>query len=168
VRLLQLVCAVASRPVLCQSDRLHKASLLFADPADSRSKAKGKGKARDTDLLALDIDRAEAGEMPSGGDGYMQMQLVERQVRPSPELLARWLTFLGRITTSKNVPRPSSLSNPPLPSSDKSLPSSRKWSPSNARRCNESTRTQWTLRTTWLGRRENCSSTMRAYRATGG
>ncbi|KAF8599716.1 t-SNARE [Ceratobasidium sp. AG-I] len=58
-------------------------SLLFADPADSRSKGKGKGKARsavqDTDLLALDIDRAEAGEMPSGGDGYMQMQLVERQ-----------------------------------------------------------------------------------------
>jgi len=58
-------------------------SLLFADPADSRSKSKGKGKARsavqDTDLLALDIDRAEAGEMPSGGDGYMQMQLVERQ-----------------------------------------------------------------------------------------
>lgn len=58
-------------------------SLLFADPADSRSKSKGKGKSRsavqDTDLLALDIDRAEAGEMPSGGDGYMQMQLVERQ-----------------------------------------------------------------------------------------
>jgi len=58
-------------------------SLLFADPADSRSKGKGKGKARvgvqDTDILALDIDRAEAGEMPSGGDGYMQMQLVERQ-----------------------------------------------------------------------------------------
>jgi hypothetical protein len=55
--------------------------LLFADPAE-RSKSKGKGKARDTDLLALDIDRserAEAGEM--GGDGYMQMQLVERQVR---------------------------------------------------------------------------------------
>ncbi|CAE6496471.1 unnamed protein product [Rhizoctonia solani] len=54
-------------------------SLLFADPAE-RSKSKGKGKARDTDLLALDIDRserAEAGEM--GGDGYMQMQLVERQ-----------------------------------------------------------------------------------------
>ncbi|KAG9090907.1 cis-Golgi t-SNARE syntaxin [Ceratobasidium sp. 370] len=59
-------------------------SLLFADPADSRSKAKVKGKARaavqDSDLLALDIDRAEAGEMPNGGgDGYMQMQLVERQ-----------------------------------------------------------------------------------------
>lgn len=58
-------------------------SLLFADPADSRNKSKGKGKSRsavqDTDLLALDIDRAEAGEMPSGGDGYMQMQLVERQ-----------------------------------------------------------------------------------------
>ncbi|KAG9083576.1 cis-Golgi t-SNARE syntaxin [Ceratobasidium sp. UAMH 11750] len=59
-------------------------SLLFADPADSRSKAKGKGKARaavqDTDLLALDIDRAEAGQMSNGGgDGYMQMQLVERQ-----------------------------------------------------------------------------------------
>ncbi|KAF8711728.1 Syntaxin-5 N-terminal, Sly1p-binding domain, partial [Rhizoctonia solani] len=54
-------------------------SLLFADPAE-RSKSKGKGKVRDTDLLALDIDRserAEAGEM--GGDGYMQMQLVERQ-----------------------------------------------------------------------------------------
>lgn len=54
-------------------------SLLFADPANSRSKSKGKGKAQDTDLLALDIDRAEAGEMPAGGDGYMQMQLVERQ-----------------------------------------------------------------------------------------
>lgn len=58
-------------------------SLLFADPADSRSKGKGKGKGRaavqDSDLLALDIDRAEAGQMPSGGDGYMQMQLVERQ-----------------------------------------------------------------------------------------
>ncbi|KAG9123317.1 cis-Golgi t-SNARE syntaxin [Ceratobasidium sp. 392] len=56
-------------------------SLLFSD---SRSKAKDKGKARaavqDTDLLALDIDRAEAGQMPNGGgDGYMQMQLVERQ-----------------------------------------------------------------------------------------
>ncbi|CAE6511496.1 unnamed protein product [Rhizoctonia solani] len=54
-------------------------SLLFADPAE-RNKSKSKGKARDTDLLALDIDRserAEAGEM--GGDGYMQMQLVERQ-----------------------------------------------------------------------------------------
>jgi syntaxin 5 len=42
---------------------------------------KGKGRAQDSDVLALDIGAAEEGTAQNGGQ-FMQMQLVEQQVRP--------------------------------------------------------------------------------------
>ena len=57
---------------------------------------KGKGKGRSTprpagDMLALDLDAAESGTgQPSGGGAFMQMELVEQQVRRQCPSLACW------------------------------------------------------------------------------
>ena len=49
-----------------------------------RFDAKGKSRAStpsNGDILALDLGAAEEGTAASGGDAFMQMQLVEQQVR---------------------------------------------------------------------------------------
>ena len=58
---------------------------------------KGKGRAaQNGDVLALDLDSAEEGG--SRGNGFMQMQLVEQQVRSLFELSPRtiWCTDTAR------------------------------------------------------------------------
>lgn len=50
----------------------------------SRLDSKGKGRATNRnngDILALDLGAAEEGAAPQHGDAFMQMQLVEQQVR---------------------------------------------------------------------------------------
>ena len=48
----------------------------------SRPSSKGKGRAsQNGDVLAMDLDSAEGGLAQNGGAAYMQMQLVEQQVR---------------------------------------------------------------------------------------
>lgn len=52
----------------------------MGDGSPSRFDPKGKGRApQDGDVLALNLDQAEEGI--GGGDAFMQMQLVEQQVR---------------------------------------------------------------------------------------
>ena len=57
----------------------------MGDGSPSRSDSKGKGRARaNGDLLALDLDRAEEGlGGQNNGGAFMQMQLMEQQVRSS-------------------------------------------------------------------------------------
>ena len=49
----------------------------------SRFDTKGKGRAtpQNGDILALDLHSAEEGTAAPNGDAFMQMQLVEQQVR---------------------------------------------------------------------------------------
>lgn len=50
----------------------------------SRFDSKGKGRAsykNNGDILALDLGAAEEGAAPQHGDAFMQMQIVEQQVR---------------------------------------------------------------------------------------
>ena len=49
----------------------------------SRSDTKGKGRAtpQNGDILALDLGSAEEGTATQNGGAFMQMQLVEQQVR---------------------------------------------------------------------------------------
>ncbi len=52
--------------------------------AASRFDSKGKGRASNKnngDILALDLGAAEEGVAPQHGDAFMQMQIVEQQVR---------------------------------------------------------------------------------------
>lgn len=69
----------------------------------SRFDSKGKGRAsykNNGDILALDLGAAEEGAAPQHGDAFMQMQIVEQQVRamhitvPSP-LLKQGVVFTG-------------------------------------------------------------------------
>jgi syntaxin 5 len=54
----------------------------MGDGSPTRSESKGKGRARSNgDLLALDLDRAEEGLGGQNGGAFMQMQLMEQQVR---------------------------------------------------------------------------------------
>lgn len=76
-------------------DRFLSGSLLFGntqrkDPMGDGSLAaprfdpKGKSRAStpsNGDILALDLDAAEEGNVHQNGDAFMQMQLVEQQVR---------------------------------------------------------------------------------------
>lgn len=54
----------------------------MGDGSPSKYDSKGKGRApHNGDVLALDLDAAEEGSGTSNGGGFMQMQLVEQQVR---------------------------------------------------------------------------------------
>lgn len=57
----------------------------MGDGSTGRLDTKGKGRATPNgDMLALDLDRVEEGMAgQNGGGAFMQMQLVEQQVRHS-------------------------------------------------------------------------------------
>lgn len=58
----------------------------MSDGSPSRLDLKGKGRApQNGDILALDLDSAEEGAGAQGA--FMQMQMVEQQVRISAELI---------------------------------------------------------------------------------
>lgn len=61
----------------------------------SRLDTKGKGRAtpQNGDILALDLHSAEEGTAAQNGDAFMQMQLVEQQVRSSRAIAAHHVVF---------------------------------------------------------------------------
>jgi syntaxin 5 len=98
ISLLRLNCSIGS--LLFNSQRNDP----MGDGSLSRQDSKGKGKGRapqNGDVLALDLGSAEEGTGAHNGGAFMQMQLVEQQVRhPACLLLPRWLTsFSGFIHT---------------------------------------------------------------------
>ena len=140
----------------------------------SRLDTKGKGRAtpQNGDILALDLHSAEEGTGGQNGDAFMQMQLVEQQVRlpfvyqPLSHILR--LPRERRTATSKPVPQPSSLSSRPLQSSARYSHNLHRWWPSSEKLCNVSTQTRSTLLRTSAVPSGSCSSTTPVSQATDG
>jgi syntaxin 5 len=61
----------------------------MGDGSPSRFDSKGKGRAspQNGDILALDLGSAEEGAGSQNGGAFMQMQLVEQQVRSNLKLV---------------------------------------------------------------------------------
>ena len=77
----------STRPLAPFNCSLSAESVLFnhndpmGDGSPSRFDSKGKGRApQDGDVLALNLESAEEG-VPNGNQAFMQMQMVEQQVR---------------------------------------------------------------------------------------
>lgn len=117
----------------------------MGDGTFNRFDTKGKGRATPkNDELALDLSTAEEGEGQNGhaGGAFMQMQLVEQQVR----LLALFddspiFTTHFRTRISNNALLLSSPLKRPLQNSVKFLPSSLTWSPNNEKQYSGSMKT---------------------------
>lgn len=135
------------------------------NPYDQKGKARAN---QNGDVLALDLNSAEEGGSRTP-NGFMQMQLVEQQVSNSLSKNSLHIqSSIARTRISNNALRQLSLSRPLLLNSDKFSRSWLTWSQNNERQCNVLTRILTTSCPTSIGRFQNYSNIMPAYRAVGG
>lgn len=109
----------------------------MGDGTANRFDPKGKGRATPkNDELALDLNSVEEGPNGNAGGAFMQMQLVEQQVRLVFLLLHPSFHFVRRTLIFSNGLMLSSLLKPLSQNSARFSLSSRIWSLSNEKQSN--------------------------------
>ncbi|KAL7285098.1 LOW QUALITY PROTEIN: hypothetical protein ACG7TL_000190 [Trametes sanguinea] len=85
-----------------RQDPMGDGSTLTASRFDSKGKGRATSK-KNGDILALDLGAAEEGAAPQHGDAFMQMQLVEQQVRQADPDLSPDSYIQSRSTAIESI-----------------------------------------------------------------